>query len=210
GLLDADGQGRFRATGASRMLRRDHPRSLRAEARHALAPWTAIAWGQLEASVRDGVIGFERAAGMPLFEYLAEHPKEAEVFQALQAVQVRRNPGPPAATPPLPDPGAVVEGGGGNGPLPLAPLERTPGLRGVLYDRPEAIGQARAAAERSPAGSRLDLVTGDFFEGVPAGADTYLLSHVLHDWPDADAVRILRGIAGAMLAESELLLIENL
>ena len=41
------------------------------------------------------------------------------------------------------------------------------------------------------------MVGGDFLEPVPAGGDTYLLSLVLHDWPDQQAARILANIAAA-------------
>jgi hypothetical protein len=204
GVLEADGDDRFRATGASRLLRRDHPMSLGAEARHALAPWTAIAWGQLESSIRDGAGGFARGAGMPLFSYLAGHPDEAAVFQDFQTVQVRRNFEALAEARAFPTSGTIVDVGGGSGAMLRALLTRTPDLRGVLYDRPEAIAQA------APDGDRLELVAGDFFESVPAGAETYLLSHVLHDWPDADAVRLLRSVGAGMRDDSALLLVENL
>jgi hypothetical protein len=209
-LVEAVEPDRFRANDASRLLRRDQPRSLRTEALHVLAPWSGIAWEQLESSIREGTSGFERSAGMPLFEYLERHPEEAAVFQAFQAVQVRRNIEQLVAAHSFPTSGTVVDVGGGNGTMLRQLLIRVPGLRGVLYDRPEAIAHAAEGAGGDALASRLDVVAGDFFESAPAGGDVYLLSHILHDWADAEAVRILSSVGAAMGADSELLLIENL
>ena len=52
------------------------------------------------------------------------------------------------------------------------------------------------------------MVGGDFFESVPAGGDAYLLSHVIHDWPREQAVRILRNCRDAMARDGRLLLVE--
>jgi hypothetical protein len=43
---------------------------------------------------------------------------------------------------------------------------------------------------------------------VPAGADAYLLSRVIHDWDDRDATRILRRCRAAMRDGARLLLVE--
>jgi hypothetical protein len=51
-------------------------------------------------------------------------------------------------------------------------------------------------------------VGGDFFESVPAGADAYLVSVVLHNWPDQHAQRILANIAAAGGSGARLLMIE--
>ena len=51
---------------------------------------------------------------------------------------------------------------------------------------------------------------GDFFQGVPAGADAYILANVLHDWDDADAVRILDACRRAMAKEGRVLIVERL
>jgi len=209
GLLDHAGGERYAATEASRMLRRDHPRSLRAEALHVLAPWAGIAWDHLESSVRHGAPGFERTTGTTLFAHLAAHPDESAAFQDFQAIQVRRNIEALSANHAFPSSGTVVDVGGGDGTMLRQVLARQPGLRGVLQDRPDAIARARAAAAGSPVESRLTLVEGDFFDSAPPAADVYLLSHVLHDWADADAVRILRAVGGAMRADSELVLMEN-
>jgi O-methyltransferase domain len=54
-----------------------------------------------------------------------------------------------------------------------------------------------AVAKAADMPDRLTAEAGDFFERVPAGFDTYLMSMVLHDWDDERAIRLLRNIATA-------------
>jgi O-methyltransferase len=56
---------------------------------------------------------------------------------------------------------------------------------------------------------RCDVLTGDFFQYVPAGADAYLLRHIVHDWDDEAATRILANCRAAMDADARLLLGEQ-
>ena len=46
------------------------------------------------------------------------------------------------------------------------------------------------------------------FSEIPAGADIYLLKHVLHDWENADCERLLRNCRRAMSGNSRLVVIE--
>jgi hypothetical protein len=55
---------------------------------------------------------------------------------------------------------------------------------------------------------RIEFVAGSFFEWVPEG-DAYVLSGILHDWPDEDAARILRTIHAAAPAHARLLINES-
>jgi SAM-dependent methyltransferase len=43
---------------------------------------------------------------------------------------------------------------------------------------------------------------------VPRGADVYILSHVLHDWSDAEALKILRNCREAIAPGGRLLIVE--
>jgi hypothetical protein len=76
----------------------------------------------------------------------------------------------------------------------------------VLVDRPAAVAAAR---DRLAAfGERAECVEGDFFAALPAGAGAYLLSRIVHDWGDEDAVKILRTCRAAMADGARLLLVE--
>jgi hypothetical protein len=56
---------------------------------------------------------------------------------------------------------------------------------------------------------RCTFVGGDFFAGVPAGADAYVIKHVLHNWDDARAVELLRRCAEAMTDGGKILVVES-
>ncbi|MGW0179570.1 methyltransferase [Nocardia sp. NPDC003345] len=103
---------------------------------------------------------------------------------------------------------SVVDIGGGRGALLSAILRRVPGCRGVLFDLPEVVAGAPERMPEAGPGGRCGVVAGSFFDSVPAGADAYLLKHILHDWPDDRAVRILRTVRAAMSPAARLLLIE--
>ena len=56
---------------------------------------------------------------------------------------------------------------------------------------------------------RLELVGGDFFASAPAGADAYLLKHILHDWDDDACRTILRQIRAAMAPGGRVLILQQ-
>jgi hypothetical protein len=106
----------------------------------------------------------------------------------------------------------VVDVGGGYGQLLTTLLLAHPRQRGVLFDLPHAIEPAAAQIARLGLSSRCELVSGSFFDNLPAGADVYLLKSVLHDWDDAHCVRILQRCRQAMLERpgARLFVIERL
>jgi hypothetical protein len=53
-------------------------------------------------------------------------------------------------------------------------------------------------------------VSGDFFVSVPAGADLYLLSRVIHDWDDEKAVAVLKVVRKAIAPHGRLVLLETM
>ena len=91
----------------------------------------------------------------------------------------------------------LVDIGGGTGPaLEIVRAKYADCLASgslVLQDLPEVV--ERAKVDRSV----VTVMAHDFFEPQPLkGARAYYLHIVLHDWPDAQAIAVLRNIVSAM------------
>ena len=171
------------------------------------ALYYSAAAGLLDA-VRDGGVPFERVHGERFFDHLGRNPADEAAFQASMAARAEREARDVVAAYDFAGLERLVDVGGGRGVLLSAILRSAPGLRGVLLDRPAAIPGARERLAAAGLSARADCVEGDFFASVPAGADAYLLSRVIHDWGDEDAVRILATCRAAMPAGARLLLVE--
>jgi len=102
----------------------------------------------------------------------------------------------------------VADLGGGGGALIAAVLNVFPNLRGMLVDRPEFIDKAASRLEREGLAARCQTSGADLCQGVPGGADVYLLKHVLHGYDDGAAIEILGHCRSVLPAEGRLLVIE--
>jgi hypothetical protein len=163
--------------------------------------------GLLDAVV-DGGTPFDRVYGQRFFEHLDDHPDHEHAFQASMRGRAEQEAHAVVAAFDFTGIGTLVDVGGGRGVL-LAEILRAAGdLRGMLVDREEAIPAARAHLDTAGVGDRAECVVNDFFSAVPSGADSYLLSRVIHDWDDGDAGRILKTCRQAMRPDSRLLLVE--
>ena len=56
--------------------------------------------------------------------------------------------------------------------------------------------------------ARIETAGGDFLDGVPAGADAYLMKHIIHDWDDEHSKRILSHCRHAMAPGGKVLIAE--
>jgi ubiquinone/menaquinone biosynthesis C-methylase UbiE len=102
----------------------------------------------------------------------------------------------------------VADLGGGGGSLVLAVLELNPQVGGMLVDREESIEAARPRFAEERVGARCELMVADLDEAVPAGADVYMLKHVLHGYGDADAIDVLKHCRAVIPQGGRLLVIE--
>jgi precorrin-6B methylase 2 len=101
----------------------------------------------------------------------------------------------------------LVDVGGGTGIYAIACLLRNPGLRAIVWDRPEVLKIAREMAEEHGVLERLECQAGDMFrDPVPAGADVILLSNVLHDWDADEAFALVSRCAQALPIGGKLLI----
>ena len=144
------------------------------------------------AAVRQGGTAFEHVHGDRFFDHLRRHPEqEAAAFQASMAGRSEHEASDVVAAYDFGGIGRLVDVGGGHGILVGTILRSSPDLTAVLVDQSAVVEQARQRLAAEGVADRCQFVSGDFFADVPAGADAYLLSRVLHDWTDDDARRVL-------------------
>lgn len=214
GLVSFAGAGLFSANAVTDALRSGGMPSARLDCEHMLAEWQNLAWTGLEFAVRSGRSGFEKATGGGVFDYLSRHPEEASIFHQFQGRITRQTATSLLASDLLPDASSVVDVGGGFGTMALTLLAGRPDLRCASFDCAGVASRRDASMPGCEAAEdRVTWVEGDFLVddcSLPAGADVYLLSQVLHDWADSDAASILRNVARAMGQDSRLLVIESL
>jgi SAM-dependent methyltransferase len=141
---------------------------------------------------------------------LAAHPDRAQQFQAAMSERTAAYAPSVAAGYDFAPMRTVADIGGGKGTLLAAILRAHNHLRGVLFDRPSVVADAAGVFRSAGVADRCQIVPGDFFQAVPQGADAYLLANVLHDWDDADSVRILAACRRAMANDGRVLIVERL
>ena len=203
GVFRTTPDGAVAHTNLSRLLRSDVPNSMRHGARFWTAPGSWAAWGQLDAAMTGGV-PHVAAWQQGRFEYLADHPDEARIFDQTMANSPDNRLPAIAAAYDFSSARVIVDVGGGTGEALRQILSRHPAPVGVVFDREDVV-TAIGEDPRALLHGRITLRSGDFFHEVPAGGDVYLLLRILHDWSDADCVRILRSCRAAMTSSSVLL-----
>jgi SAM-dependent methyltransferase len=204
GFFESPRPGEFAVTERGRALRSDALGPM-AEFVGSSEQWDP--WSRLRDAPGD-VPAFAVAHGAGLYDWLAQHPAGAARYDAAIDAFTQHEAGALARAFHFSTVKRVVDVGGGRGTLLAAVLEENPHLHGVLFDMPHVAERAGPAfAQRF--GARADVQGGDFFEGVPAGADAYLQKHVLHNWSDERAVQLLRNIGAVMAPNGRLLAIET-
>ena len=209
-LLSAHGvfessDGKFRHTPASRMLRTDHPQSMRDYVRmFGLPPFWAT-FGEMGHAVRTGLPAGDKVIEGGLWAYLAQHPDANAIFNATMMAKARSQIAGVLSAYDFSGFQRIGDIGGGRGHLLGAVLERVPTTTGVLFDLPHVVGDASGAVT-----PRLARQAGDFFKDALPVCDAYLLMEVIHDWGDAESVDILKAIRRAAPSHARLLLIEEM
>jgi hypothetical protein len=207
GVFAQEADGRFRLNPPAELLREGGPDSLRALA-VMIGEEQDRCWDDLLETVRTGETAFDRLYGRPVFDYLGEHPEQAQIFDAAMTGFSGRAMRAVLDAYDLSGVGTLADVGGGLGTNLAAALGRYPALRGLLFDRPHVVERARPRLEAAGVAGRCAVEGGDFFEVAPHGADAYLLGHILHDWDDAKAGLILDNLRRAMPAGARLLAVE--
>jgi hypothetical protein len=207
GLLNQTSPQHFRLTALGQPLRKDVPDSAWA----SVVFWADLLanfWTQLGECVRTGQNAAQVMGQEGIASRWSQDPDAGAIFRAVMGTSPAENYAPIVDAWTFPANGVVADLGGGGGALIRAVLERHANLRGMLVDREASIEAASAHFRSSPVADRCERMAADLSEGVPAGADVYMLKHVLHGYTDEQAVAILRNCRAVVPATGSLLVIE--
>ena len=210
GVLTEDEDRSFGLTLLGDRLRTDAAASMRSWAMLTDSIGGVRSFGPIIEAVRTGKPGLSIAYDMSWFEFLAGHPQEAVGFQAAMSERTASFAPSVAAEYDFSAASTVADIGGGKGTLLAAILQKHIHLRGVLFERPEVASGAAPVLAAAGVADRCEIIAGDFFAGVPEGADIYVMANVLHDWDDARSVHILANCRTAMPADGRVLIVERL
>ncbi len=199
----------FTLTPLAQCLRGDAPDSMKQFARFVAMPAATRAWENLLHCVKTGQSGLRKAFDLPNpFEYFKTHPEEAAIFDGAMTDNSRQSAPAVAEAYDFGRFRQLVDVAGGRGLLLATILQRYPNLHGVLFDLPPVIAGAKSSLASYGLDGRCQLIGGDFFQTVPAGADAYMLKHIIHDWDDERSLAILRNIRKAVDGSGRLLVLE--
>ncbi len=209
GIFREPEPGRFAGGGLARLLRSEHPAGMRGWLDlDGFGGRMDLAFTGLLHTVRTGRPAWESVFGSPFWRYLDTNPRIAAEFDAVMAT------GPEYLADAV---GAydwssaahLVDVGGGTGALLAEIMRGNPRARGTLVDLPETARRGAEYLAEQGFADRSEVVGQSFFDPLPAGADVYVLARVLHDWPDEDALAIVRRCADAAGERGRIVIVEG-
>jgi SAM-dependent methyltransferase len=208
GLVRQEDDGRFALTPLGQCLRTGADDSLSDHVR-CIGEIEWPAWGALLHAIRTGGTAFEHAFGMKFYDYLSRNAEAGAYFDRMMGVSTAPVARAVVQAYDFSPVGTIVDIGAGNGTLVTTILRANPHVRGIVFDLPSVVARTAAQLEGSDVAGRIQTAGGDFFVEVPAGADTYLMRWVLHNWSDDECVRLLDNCHRAMKKPGRLLVLEH-
>ena len=208
GVFEEHADRRFTLTPVGDLLKTDAPGTLRDVAMMWGSQWSTRGFGHLTDAIRTGSDGITLGYGKHLFELLPHWPEDsAESNRAMVSLSSVVGSAVARAYN-FSGISRLCDVGGGYGRLLTSIMDAYVDLRGVLFDLPHVIREAQSQPGLENFRSRLDFEAGSFLESVPPGCDAYILKHIIHDWDDDRACRILELIRQRLGADGRILLCE--
>ncbi len=208
GVLSDEGDGKYGLTPLGEALRDGAPGAARYGILAMSGDWAWKMWEHFEHSMKTGESASFEAHGMGAFDAIARDPELASHFSGAMVCFHGEEPPKVAEAYDFSQFETIADIGGASGNLLGTILARHEGPNGILFDLPHVVGDAPALLEEKGVADRVTIESGSFFDSVPAGADAYIMSHVIHDWSEEQCLTILGNCRDAMKADSKLLLVE--
>jgi hypothetical protein len=210
GVFEEHDARRFTLTVVGERLGTGAPAGMRSWAVFLEALGGVRPFGHILETITTGRSGREIEFGMDLFEFVAQNPEAAAIFDSAMSERTAAYAPSVADSYDFSDVRTIVDVGGGKGTLLVEILRRHAHLSGRLFEIPTVAARADAVLDATDIADRCEVLAGDFFARVPENADCYVLANVIHDWNDARAIEILRNCRQAMSRSGRVLIVERL
>jgi len=210
GLMTSEDGHHFTGTSLLNTLQQDDPHSLRHFAMSQSAPGHWLPWGRFPDAVRTGRHQVTAVHGeADIFDYFSKHLDEASAFTESMSNLSRGAALDIAAVLDTKSVTLALDIGGAGGDVIRAMMRANPELNGGVFDLPHIVPAATEAAKAEGLDGRFTTVGGNFFESVPP-ADLYVLKYILHDWDDANCVRILQNCRAQLAKGGRIAVVDHL
>lgn len=208
GFFAENANGEFELTPLAALLVKDNPNSMRDFALMMGNDWSWQTVKNLRHSVETGKMAHEKSHGNTSWEYFEQNTEVGAVFNRAMTSNSLAAVAPIVAGYDFSQFVTIVDIAGGHGILLSGILKANPNTQGILFDIPSVIAGSGEFFEKAGVENRVEKISGDFFESVPSGADAYIIKHIIHDWDDAESIRILKNIHSAMNQNGKVLVVE--
>lgn len=188
----------FALTPVSDFLRADRPDSLRDMVIWLGNRFHFKVWSEMSYSIETGKPAVEHVFGRPCFDAMFGDPEIAYEFNMAMTCFSRQIAPALLEAYDFSGIGTLMDVAGGHGAILCEVLSRYPGMKGILFDMPNVIEEATCHICALKMEHRCQTVVGNFFEQIPAGADAYYMQHIIHDWADEPALKILANCRRAL------------
>ena len=172
--------------------------------------WHDSIWENLQYSIQTGKPAFEKVFGESAFEWFGKNPEEATIFHEANSFKAASSHRVITEVYDFSGIKILADVGGGVGSLMIEILNVNPHMKGVVAELPQVVPQLNKIIKKNKLERRMSAVECDFFKKIPRSSDTYLLSHILHDWPDEKCITILKNCRKAIPAYGKLLIVEGI
>jgi hypothetical protein len=209
-VFSQDSDGRFAMAPMGEFLKRDAEGSLRSAALLFGGERGAKADELFLHCVRTGESAWGKLSGGNWVTWLQGNPEWTPLFNSMMTSYSTLHLTGVLEAYDFSHAATIVDVGGGHGKMISEILKKNPGMRGVLFDLPHAFEGGKRTITQAGLGDRCEVVSGNFFVSVPAGADAYVLSRVIHDWNDETAIAILKVVRQSIAPGGRLILLETM
>jgi len=168
------------------------------------------AWGNLLYGIKTGKTAFNHTFNRDFYSYLKQDSEASVNFNEWMKETTREWLLPVLEAYDFSEVKTLVDVGGGIGTLTAVILNANPKMQAILFDREDVVVGAQRVLEGAGVADRCQIVGGNFFDAVLPDGDLYLISRVLLNWDDTDAIKILTNCYQAMTVKDRLVVVDSM